>query len=90
MDKFHHKLPRDDLKKLAKDISKKLVASDYKHSRVEDPTSITSKQEKKVKKYVKDFFDRALEKYKVHELEKSGSSGEAERERFQGRRGLGT
>ena len=75
MDKFHHKLPRDDLKKLAKDISKKLVASDYKHKRVEDPTSISAKQEKKVRKYVRDFFDRALEKYRDHEKKKAAQLG---------------
>ncbi|KAH8889340.1 hypothetical protein GQ53DRAFT_807928 [Thozetella sp. PMI_491] len=73
MDKFHHKLPRDDLKKLAKDISKKLVASDYKHNRVEDPTSITAKQEAKVKRHVKDFFDRALVKYREYEKRKKAA-----------------
>ncbi|KAM7202118.1 methyltransferase [Naviculisporaceae sp. PSN 640] len=68
MDKFHHRLPKDELKKFAREVNKKLVASDYKHNRVDDPTSITQKQEKKVKKYAKDFFDRAVVKYK--ELEK--------------------
>ncbi|KAI5926407.1 histone-lysine N-methyltransferase [Camillea tinctor] len=71
MDKFRHKLPKEDLKKFAKEVNKKLVASDYKNNRVEDPTSITEKQERKVKKYVKDFFDRAVEKYKAHEKKKA-------------------
>ncbi|KAI0377825.1 hypothetical protein F5Y04DRAFT_170066 [Hypomontagnella monticulosa] len=71
VDKFRQKLPKDDLKKFAKEINKKLVASDYKNKRVDDPTSITEKQEKKVKKYVKDFFDRAVEKFREHEKKKA-------------------
>lgn len=68
MDKFRHKLPKEELKRFAKDVSKKLVSSDYKNNRVEDPTTISEKQEKKIRKYVKDFLDRAVQKY--HELEK--------------------
>lgn len=68
MDKFRQKLPKEELKRHAKDVSKKLVSSDYKNKRVEDPTFISDKQEKKVKKYVKDYLDRAVEKYQ--ELEK--------------------
>lgn len=67
MDKFRHKLPKDVLKRHAKDVSKTLVASDYKHNRVEDPTMISEKQEKKVKKYVKDFLDKAVLKHQEHE-----------------------
>ena len=63
MDKFRNKLPKEDLKKFAKEIGKKLVASDFKHNRVEDPTKITDKQEKKVKKYVKEFFDKAVARF---------------------------
>lgn len=71
MDKFHHKLPKEELKKFAREVNKKLVASDYKNNRVDDPTSITLKQEKKVKKFVKEFFDRAVVKYKEHEKKKA-------------------
>lgn len=71
MDKFRHKLPKEELKKFGRDINKKLVASDYKNGRVDDPTSITVKQEKKVKQYVKDFFDRAVEKFREHEKKKA-------------------
>lgn len=67
MDKFRHKLPKDVLKRHAKDVSKTLVASDYKHNRVEDPTMISAKQERKVKKYVKDFLDKAVIKHQEHE-----------------------
>jgi [histone H3]-lysine36 N-trimethyltransferase len=71
MDKFRNKLPKEDLKKFAKEIGKKLVASDFKHNRVEDPTQITTKQEKKVKKYVKDFFDKAVAKKAAHDKMKA-------------------
>jgi hypothetical protein len=62
MQKFSSQLPKDDLKKFAKEVGKKLVASDFKNNRVEDPTKISEKQEKKVKKYVRDYFEKAVEK----------------------------
>ena len=71
MDKFRHKLPKEDLKKFAKEINKKLVSSDYKNKRVEDPTSVSKKQERKVKQYVKEFLDKAVFKYNAHEKKKA-------------------
>ncbi|KAH8686866.1 hypothetical protein BGZ61DRAFT_354615 [Ilyonectria robusta] len=71
LDKFHHKLPREELKRLGKDVAKKLVASDYKNERVGDPSAaLSDKQANKMKKYVKDFLDRALEKYTEHQQRK--------------------
>ncbi|OAA71287.1 histone H3 lysine 36 (K36) methyltransferase [Cordyceps fumosorosea ARSEF 2679] len=64
LDKFRHKLPKDDLKRLGKELAKKLVASDYKNSRVVDPTAkLNERQARKIKTYVKDFLDRAVQKY---------------------------
>ncbi|KAL8863411.1 MAG: hypothetical protein Q9178_000092 [Gyalolechia marmorata] len=60
MDKYKQKLPKDDLKRFAKQVAKKLVESDYKHGRVEDPTKITSSQERHVKKHVAEFFEKAV------------------------------
>ncbi|KAM5345386.1 hypothetical protein ACJ41O_011248 [Fusarium nematophilum] len=72
LDKFHHKLPKEELKRLGKDVAKKLVASDYKNNRVGDPSApLSDKQAKKMKKYVKDFLDRALEKYGEHQKRKA-------------------
>ncbi|KAI9721554.1 MAG: hypothetical protein M1812_002316 [Candelaria pacifica] len=71
MDKFKSKLPRDDLKRFAKEISKKLVNSDFKNKRVEDPTHISLHQERQVKKYVKDYFDKAVAKKRVHDKKKA-------------------
>ena len=51
-------------------MSKKLVNSDFKNHRVEDPTHISSRQEKNVKKYVKEFFDKAVAKKKEHDKKK--------------------
>ena len=45
--------------------------SDYKNKRVQDPTRISSKQEKQVKKYVKDFFDKAVAKRVQHDRKKA-------------------
>jgi hypothetical protein len=49
-------------------IQSKLANSDFKSGRVEDPTKIDEKHEKKVKKYCKEFFDKAA--YKHRKLEK--------------------
>ncbi|KAL9084370.1 MAG: hypothetical protein Q9159_005278, partial [Coniocarpon cinnabarinum] len=64
MDKYRGKLDKEDLKRLCKEVSKKLVNSDFKNKRIEDPTKISDSQSRKVKKYVKDFLDRAVEKKK--------------------------
>ncbi|KAG6027253.1 histone methyltransferase set2 [Claviceps citrina] len=76
MDKFRHKLPKEELKRLGKEIAKKLVASDYKNRRVNDPTApLSEKQALKIKKYVKDFLTRAVEKYDEHHQKKQGPTG---------------
>ncbi|KAI1005801.1 Histone-lysine N-methyltransferase, H3 lysine-36 specific [Podosphaera aphanis] len=62
MQKFRHKLPKEDLKKFAKEVGKKLVASDFKNKRVENPTKISLKQEQKVKSYVRAYFEKAVAK----------------------------
>ncbi|KAL3431146.1 hypothetical protein BDV09DRAFT_176919 [Aspergillus tetrazonus] len=71
VDKFKHKLPKDDLKRYAKDVAKKLVNSDFKNNRVTDPTKIDDKQQKKVKKFCKEFFDKAVAKHQAHEKRKA-------------------
>jgi [histone H3]-lysine36 N-trimethyltransferase len=71
MNKYKHKIPRDDLKRFAKEIAKKLVASDYKAGRVKDPTKIDERQAKKVKDFCKQFFEKAYQKHKKHESDKS-------------------
>ena len=75
MDKFKGKLPKDDLKRFAKEISKKLVSSDFKNHRVDDPTKISPKKEKQVKGYVKEYFDKAYKKHREREHRKGQRKG---------------
>ena len=77
MQKFTQRLPKDDLKKFAKEVGKRLVASDFKNNRVEDPTKISEKQEKKVKKYVKEYFEKAVEKKKAIDKRKKEKAADA-------------
>ncbi|KAK0385844.1 hypothetical protein NLU13_7021 [Sarocladium strictum] len=77
LDKFRHKLPKEDLKRLGKDVAKKLVASDYKNNRVNDPSeALSSKQSKKIRQYVHEFLDRAVQKYDTRRKEKKVSGSD--------------
>jgi len=71
MNKYTRKLPKEDLKRLAKEISKKLVASDYKNNRVSDPTVMPSDRARGAKRHVKEFLDKAVVKFKEHERRKA-------------------
>jgi hypothetical protein len=77
MNKYKHKIPKDDLKRFAKDISKKLSSSDFKAGRVKDPTKLDEKHVAKVKKFCKDFFDKAAYKHKKHEQAKASRKTKA-------------
>lgn len=91
MDKFKHKLPKEELKRYAKEVSrskqtkrhqeltltsalqlaKKLVNSDFKHNRVEDPNQISEKKQKQVKKFCKEYFDKAVVKHREYEKKRA-------------------
>ncbi|KAK0919789.1 histone methyltransferase set2 [Friedmanniomyces endolithicus] len=60
--KYKHKLAKDDLKRWAKEFAKKMVDADFKKGRVEDPSKISDKQAKSVKKHAQEFFDKAVKK----------------------------
>ncbi|KAF6836934.1 histone-lysine n-methyltransferase [Colletotrichum musicola] len=78
IDKYRHKLPKDDLKRLGKDVNKKLVSSDFKRNRVQDPTApLDQKQSRKVKSYVKDFLDKAVVKLRNYEKAKAARQTDA-------------
>lgn len=69
---YRKKLEKDDLKRLSKEVAKKLVRGDYKSGRVKDPAAkISSKHEKTVKNYVKDFLDKAVKKKEEREKGKA-------------------
>lgn len=59
-------------------IADKLVNSDFKSGRVQDPTKIDEKHEKKVKNYCKEFFDKAAYKHRKHEKEKAARKPKSE------------
>ncbi|KAF2118923.1 hypothetical protein BDV96DRAFT_596729 [Lophiotrema nucula] len=60
---YKKKFEKDDLKRLSKEVAKKLVRGDYRANRVQDPTAkLSSKHEKNIKKYVKEFMEKAVEK----------------------------
>ncbi|OAX79536.1 histone-lysine N-methyltransferase, H3 lysine-36 specific [Emergomyces africanus] len=71
MDKFKHKLPKEDLKRYGKEVGKKLVNSDFKNNRVDDPTKVSDKQIKQIKKYCKEYFDKAVVKHRAYEKKKA-------------------
>ena len=45
--------------------------SDYKNNRVSDPTRISLKQQKHIKKFVTAFFEKAVEKKQAHDKKKA-------------------
>ena len=77
---YRKKLEKDDLKRLSKEVAKKLVRGDYKSGRVKDPAAkISSKHEKTVKNYVKDFMDKAVRKKEEREKARA-ARGEGEQD----------
>jgi histone-lysine N-methyltransferase SETD2 len=52
-----------------------LVDSDFKHGRVEDILQISEKQQQKIKKYCKEYFEKAVAKQKAHEKKKAEKNG---------------
>ncbi|KAJ8608471.1 hypothetical protein MRB53_039636 [Persea americana] len=60
-------------------VAKKLVASDFKNGRVQDPAVISHKQEKQVKKYVKEYFDKAVLKKVDHDRKKAEKRAHGEK-----------
>ncbi|KAF4985174.1 hypothetical protein FGRMN_11271, partial [Fusarium graminum] len=85
LDKFRHKLPKEELKRFGKELAKKLVTSDYKNGRVGDPSApLGDKQSKKMKKYVKEFLDRAVEKYGHHQKRNTDENADTQMKDDQG------
>lgn len=58
-----------------------MVDSDFKHNRVEDPNHISEKQQQKIKKYCKEYFEKAVAKRKAHEKTKAARPGGSKSER---------
>jgi hypothetical protein len=58
-----------------------MVESDYKNNRVQDPTRVPSKQVKAIKKYVVDFFNKAVKKRREHDKKKKERADAEETEK---------
>ena len=76
--KYKHKLPKDDLKRWAKEFAKKVVESDFKKDRVQDPSQVGDKQAKSVKKHAHEFFEKAVKKRAAAERKRGGKTKEHE------------
>ncbi|KAF1961280.1 hypothetical protein CC80DRAFT_234792 [Byssothecium circinans] len=63
---------KDDIKRLSKEVAKKIVRGDFKSGRVKDPNApLSSKHEKTIKGIVKDFMDKAVKKKQERESSKA-------------------
>jgi SRI (Set2 Rpb1 interacting) domain len=69
---------------LSAQIADKLANSDFKSGRVEDPTKIDEKHETKVKRYCKEFFDKAAHKHRKLEKEKAARKQKPESSKANG------
>ena len=78
VNKFKKKMEKDDLKRLAKEVSKKIVATDFKSKRVDNPSKISDRHAKSVKKYVHQTFEKAVKKKADHEKRKADKSAKGE------------
>lgn len=62
-------------------MAKKLVRGDFKHNRVKDPTAkLDPKHERTVKKFVKEYLDRAVQKKEVRDKEKAARAAKLKAE----------
>ncbi|KAJ5080969.1 Histone-lysine N-methyltransferase H3 lysine-36 specific [Penicillium angulare] len=75
VDQYKNKIPKEDLKRFAKDLAGKFVVGDYKRGRVTDPTlKLTEKHIHTLRKHSKEFFDKAVKKHKEREAAKAKKS----------------
>ncbi|CAK7213220.1 histone methyltransferase set2 [Sporothrix curviconia] len=74
-DRYRNKLPKEEIKRLGKEISKLVTASDYKKGRVDDPTHIAPALSKKLKAHVHEFFEKAVKKFQDSERKRADKAG---------------
>ncbi|KAJ5888938.1 hypothetical protein N7495_008979 [Penicillium taxi] len=67
VDQYKHKIPKEHLKRFAKETATKLVEGDYKKGRVTDPTKISEKHQHTIKAFCRTYFDKAAAKQKLRE-----------------------
>ena len=74
--KYKSRLAKDDLKRWAKEFAKRVVESDFKKNRVEDPSRLSDKQAKGLRKHAQDFFEKAVKKKEEAEKKRSAKKSE--------------
>ncbi|KAF2742954.1 hypothetical protein M011DRAFT_374476, partial [Sporormia fimetaria CBS 119925] len=80
---YRHKLDKEDLKRLSKEAARKLMRGDFKHGKVKDPRAkLDPKHEHTVKKFVKGYLDKAVEKKSAREQAKAGRGEKDSKERL--------
>lgn len=67
MSRYKNKIPKDTLKRFAKDLASKIVDGDFKKNRVEDPKELSKKKRASIRDFVKDYFKRAAAKRSDHD-----------------------
>ncbi|KAF2640743.1 hypothetical protein P280DRAFT_326288 [Massarina eburnea CBS 473.64] len=66
---------KDDIKRLSKEVAKKIVRGDFKSGRVKEPNApVSSKHEKTIKSIVKEFMDKAVKKKSEREKGKTAKA----------------
>ncbi|SMR48068.1 unnamed protein product [Zymoseptoria tritici ST99CH_1A5] len=70
--KYKHKLPKDELKRWAKEFAKQVVDSDFRKNKVADPNKIDDKKIKDVRKHAQTFFEKAVKKKQAAEAKRAG------------------
>ncbi|CAK7214102.1 histone methyltransferase set2 [Sporothrix bragantina] len=73
-DRYRNRLPKEEIKRLGKDISKQVTASDYKNGRVEDPNVISPALAKKLRAHVHEYFEKAVKKFQDHEKKRASKA----------------
>ncbi|KAF2772254.1 hypothetical protein EJ03DRAFT_266966 [Teratosphaeria nubilosa] len=61
--KYKHKLGKEVVKKLGKELTKKVVEGDFRRGRVDNPTKISDKAIRGLKKHAQEYFEKAVKKH---------------------------
>lgn len=71
---FGRKMSKEDFKRLTKDLVKSVASSDYRKGRVENPTKLSDKQTKALKKHTYEYFDKFVKKIEAKKAERKAKS----------------
>lgn len=86
VDKYKKSFPKDVLKQHAKQLAKKVVASDFKRDRVDNPSKLSPMQKDTIKSFAREFFQSAFKKHKERERQKRKDKEQANQLKLNGAR----